>query len=289
VHRGAAIIKLRLSSRAPGAVSVLAVLAGASACEPKSSAAPLPDPSRNSSMAPPLGSAPVESDPLDAGSLSERGLLTARPSVPSSPSTRKGKIPLGLGGARDGFVYVPANVSSTAPAPLLVFFHGAGGNAAQAEMVRALADEHGTLLLSIDSRDRTWDVIVDEVGPDVAFLDRALRSTFERFAVDPSRITVSGFSDGASYALTLGLANGELFRNVVAFSPGFSLPPELHGKPRVFVSHGKDDAVLPIDRTSRRIVPRLERSGYDVRYVEFDGPHTVPSETVRAASTWLVG
>jgi len=100
---------------------------------------------------------------------------------------------------------------------------------------------------------------------------------------------VSGFSGGAPYALTLGLANGELFTNVVASSPGFGLPPEIHGRPRVFVSHGKDDAVLPIDRTSRRIVPRLERSGYDVRDVELDGLHTVPRETVRAASSWLVG
>ncbi len=155
-------------------------------------------------------------------------------------------------------------------------------------MVRSFAEEHGVLVLSIDSRDRTWDIIVDDVGPDVAFLDRALRSTFERFAVDPSRVAISGFSDGASYALSIGLANGELFKDVVAFSPGFSLPPEIHGKPRVFVSHGTKDAVLGVDHTSRRIVPRLERAGYDVVYREFDGPHTVPSEIVRTAFVWLL-
>jgi poly(3-hydroxybutyrate) depolymerase len=47
--------------------------------------------------------------------------------------------------------------------------------------------------------------------------------------VDPQRICVSGFSDGASYALSLGLANGDLFTHVAAFSPGFMRPPCTQG------------------------------------------------------------
>ena len=35
----------------------------------------------------------------------------------------------------------------------------------------------------------------------------------------------SGFSDGASYALSLGAANGDLFTHIAAFSPGFMRPP----------------------------------------------------------------
>jgi phospholipase/carboxylesterase len=70
---------------------------------------------------------------------------------------------------------------------------------------------------------------------------------------------------------------------VLAFSPGFMAPPGQTGKPRLFVSHGTQDTVLPIDRCSRRIVPLVERAGYDVRYVEFDGGHTVPPEIVQEA------
>ncbi len=80
---------------------------------------------------------------------------------------------------------------------------------------------------------------------------------FQQVFVDPNRISVGGFSDGASYALALGLANGDLFSRVIAFSPGFVPPVPRSGKPRVFVSHGDADAVLPIDRTSRRLVPAL--------------------------------
>src|SRR5918994_1209238 len=55
----------------------------------------------------------------------------------------------------------------------------------------------------------------------------------------------------------------------------------------VIVSHGAHDTVLPVDRCSRRIVPELERAGYDVRYREFEGSHVVPPEIGREAVNWF--
>ena len=87
---------------------------------------------------------------------------------------------------------------------------------------------------------------------------------------------------------SLGITNGDLFAHVLAFSPGFMMPAGQRGSPRVFVSHGTCDEVLPIDRCSRRIVPQLERAGYDTRYREFEGGHTVPPEVAREAVGWFV-
>ncbi|HYG79829.1 MAG TPA: alpha/beta hydrolase-fold protein [Pyrinomonadaceae bacterium] len=143
------------------------------------------------------------------------------------------------------------------------------------------------LLLAPDSRRQTWDVIEGVYGPDVAYIDRALEQTFGLYTVDPARVAVGGFSDGASYALSLGLTNGDLFTHVIAFSPGFMAPAGQQGAPRLFVSHGARDRVLPVDACSRRIVPRLKRAGYDVLYREFDGPHTVPHEVAREAAAWF--
>ena len=98
--------------------------------------------------------------------------------------------------------------------------------------LRLLADELG-LLVSPDSRDSTWDVVRAGFGPDVEFLDRALDLVFARYAVDPARIVAEGFSDGASYALSLGLLNGDLFSDVIAFSPGFVLAEHRQGRPRL--------------------------------------------------------
>jgi predicted esterase len=170
----------------------------------------------------------------------------------------------------------------------VVLLHGAGGNAeAGLSLLRTLADEAGLMLLAPASRKQTWDVIVGGYGPDVALIDRALAQTFSRYAVDPARCAVSGFSDGASYALSLGLTNGDLFTHIIAFSPGFMAPRELQGKPPIFISHGTRDDVLPIDRCSRRIVPELQRRDYDVDYREFEGPHTVPPDIARGALTWF--
>lgn len=219
-----------------------------------------------------------------------RGRLRARPSVPTHAGPA-GRRPLGLATARDGLVYVPPSLHADRPAPLVVMLHGASGHAAHAldPFVRR-ADEAGLILLAPESRGSTWDVIARrDYGPDVEFIDRALAHVFERHRVDPARIAVEGFSDGASYALSLGLTNGDLFGHVIAFSPGFMAPAEARGAPRLFVSHGTRDAVLPIGPCSRRLVPQARRAGYDVTYREFDGGHEVPPDTVREALDWWLG
>ena len=218
----------------------------------------------------------------------EAGRLLARPGQPTG-SASPGLHPLDLDAGRDGLLYVPAGYQADRPAPLVLMLHGAGGAARGAlGPFLPLADAAGLVLLAPDSRGRTWDVILGGYGPDVAFIDRALTEAFRRCAVDPARVAVEGFSDGASYALSLGITNGDLFTRLVAFSPGFMAPAERQGTPRVFISHGTQDQVLPIDVCSRRIVPQLQRAGYDVDYREYDGPHSIPSEITREAVAWFL-
>ena len=218
--------------------------------------------------------------------------LLARPGRPKSlkETAEPGLHELGLGQGRDGFLYVPKGYRADRPAPLAVMLHGAGGSARPAlGPFLGLADDAGLVLLAIDSRRQTWDVIQGGYGPDVAFLDRALELTFARCAIDPKRIAAEGFSDGASYALSIGVTNGDLFSHVIAFSPGFMAPKDQQGRPGIYVSHGTRDQVLPIDSCSRRLVPRLRSAGYEVLYREFDGPHTVPEDIALEALRWFTG
>lgn len=216
----------------------------------------------------------------------EQGRLLARPGTPAGPAPL-GLQRLGLDGGRDGRLYVPAGYRPERPAPLVLMLHGAGGDAGHIDLFLPRADADGLILLAVDSRRQTWDVLLGDYGPDVAFLDRALAHTFGRYAVDPAHLAIEGFSDGASYALSLGLTNGELFSHVLAFSPGFLAPAAQRGAPRLYLSHGTGDATLPIDSCSRRIVPLLRRAGYELRYDEFDGPHTIPPAIVEAALEWF--
>jgi phospholipase/carboxylesterase len=219
--------------------------------------------------------------------LAAQGRLAARPGAPPEPAA-PGLHALGLARTRDALLYVPAAHRTDQPAPLAVMLHGAGGVAEHGmSLVRDLADAAGLLVLAPPARRQTWDVILGRYGPDVTFIDEALAATFHRCAVDARRVAAGGFSDGASYALSLGLTNGDLFTHVMAFSPGFMAPADHVGEPGCYVSHGTRDQVLPIDRCSRRIVPALERAGYEVRYREFDGPHTVPNEIACEAVGWF--
>lgn len=216
--------------------------------------------------------------------------LTSRPHPPAGGGTA-GLHPLGLETDRDGLLYVPAgSITPDRPAPLIITLHGAGGNARGAlSALTSLADAHGVLLLAPESRLQTWDVIYSGFGPDITFIDRALAQTFDHYSIDPARIAVEGFSDGASYALSVGIGNGDLATHVLAFSPGFAAPAAREGCPSMFVSHGIRDKTLPIAVCSRRIVPRLRAEGYEVVYREFDGPHTVPASIAKEAVDWFLG
>jgi len=245
----------------------------------------------------------MERDEEQRGSSSaEEGRLVARPRpiaipgyacgpLPRAPRAVGKSEPLGLGaGARDGALFVPSTVTEATPTALVVLLHSAGASAEQIlPSVVGVAEREETLVLAPDSRGPSWDVVTAGFGRDVAFLDGALQAVFARFVVDPQRIAIAGFSDGASYALSLGLANGDLFRAVIAFSPGFAAPPVRHGRPRIYVSHGITDRVLPIARGSRILVPRLRREGYDVVYHELEGGHTLVADDVTRAWCWFLG
>jgi phospholipase/carboxylesterase len=213
--------------------------------------------------------------------VSEAGVLRARPGEPRPDADAPSGRSL-LAHAAD--LYVPRAYDA-----LVVTFHGANAAPERAfDELLPLADELGLVLLAPKSQRETWDLVYGRFGADAAMIDELLADVFRRYAIGPDRVFVSGFSDGASYALSLGLTNGDLFAGIAAFSPGFAHTFTARGKPRVFISHGKGDRVIPIDKTSARIVPRLRREGYDVAYCEFDGPHLVPPAVAREGVEWML-
>jgi predicted esterase len=194
------------------------------------------------------------------------------------------------GTARDHYLYVPPQYGPDTPLPLVLLLHGAGGHAQHGlDLLQHLSDAHGLILVAPASTAPTWDVIVArEYGPDVELVDRALNHVFSHYAVDRDHLAIGGFSDGASYALSLGLANGELFSHVIAFSPGFIVSITPSGQPKIFISHGTRDTVLPIEPCSRRIVSQLRRAEYTVRYEEFEGGHIIPADIADTAVDWFL-
>jgi len=214
------------------------------------------------------------------------GRLSARPQAQLT-TLSAGPHVLGRDvGRDDGIIYVPHGVDPARALPFAVMMHGGGGNSMGMDFTLPLAEEYGVVMLLPQSRKGVWDAVVGPFGADVTFLDGALAQVFSGCAIDPARVTLGGLSDGATYALALGLLNGDLFTQLVAFSPGFLKQVDRTGKPRVFVSHGTRDTVFPIYK-GREIVRQLRDEGYDVTYREFDGGHEVPDTIASEAFAWL--
>jgi len=150
--------------------------------------------------------------------------LSARPGTPTMLPT-KGLTKLGLNTGRDGVMYVPREYSPDRATPLFVAMHGAGGVSSDWARYYMYAENLGIIFLAPDSRGASWDMIYDDYGPDLEFLDKALKYVFERCNIDPTRLLLGGFSDGASYALSLGVSNGDLFSHLIGYSQNLFIGP----------------------------------------------------------------
>jgi phospholipase/carboxylesterase len=222
--------------------------------------------------------------------MSRNTRIQARPfHVARSEPT--GYLPLELGKMRDSYIYVPGSYRFEVPSALILMLHGSGGHAHHGvELLEGLAERAGIILVAPASKFYAWSD--GPTGPlsDAKTINRSLEYLFQRYAVDPARISVAGFSDGASYAINLGLTNPELFKHVIAFSPRFVVDTDLlesRNKPRVFISHGMRDEVMPISTCAQRIVSPLERAGVDVEYAEFEAGHRIPPNVAAQAFDWL--
>jgi phospholipase/carboxylesterase len=218
------------------------------------------------------------------------GRLSFAHAPPKNPPLESGRNHLGIAAERDAVLYVPSGLDPGVELPLLVMFHGANGSA---EGMLPWFEEHAErerfLVLALQSLFPTWDLVMGGNGPDLERLERALGKVATHYLLDPKRFAFAGFSDGGSYALSVGLANGRLVSHVIAFSAGFINLYLPQGVPSVLIAHGNQDEQLPAESHGRAHAARLKADGYRVEYIEFDGRHKMEPEVVSRAVEFLIG
>lgn len=121
------------------------------------------------------------------------------------------------------------------------------------------------------------------------FLDE-IQSTY---VLDYDSVYIVGFSQGASLCLSLAVTEGERFAGVVALSGKllemYSNLPEAQNTreiPAMFVAHGTDDKVVPIDR-ARRDARRLHGLQPRLAYREYCMGHEIGEVALRDVAAWL--
>jgi phospholipase/carboxylesterase len=217
------------------------------------------------------------------------GRLLFRPDAPYKLPLPTGRNKLGIASERDAVLYVPPGLDAGKPVPLVVLFHGAGGSAEKIlPIFEEQADFHHFLILAPQSMLVTWDIVIGGNGPDRERLDWALHETAAHYAIDPRFLAFAGFSDGGSYALSMGLTNGALASHIIAMSAGFMTVTMPEGEPRIFIAHGLHDEQLPIATSGRSNAAKLQEAGYEVRYVEFNGPHKPQPSIVALATNFFL-
>ncbi len=187
-----------------------------------------------------------------------------------------GRHRLGIDPQRDSVLFVPADLDPGVPVPLWVMFHGAGGFP---EKVLPYIEDHAErgrfLVVAPHSTYPTWDIVVGGHGPDLQRLQQTLAAVTARYRIDRTHLAFAGHSDGASYALSVGITNGDIASHVIAFSGGFMSVFLREGLPKVFIAHGLVDEQLPIESSGRANAATLRAAGYDLQYLEFNGPHAI--------------
>lgn len=199
---------------------------------------------------------------------------------------------LDIGGQlRRYLLHVPARLSPSAPAAVLLVFHGRGGTAeytANRLGFRELADREGFVAVFAEGAGRRWHdghVVPLATGTDdFAYVSALLADVGRVVTVDPRRVYAAGHSNGAFFAQALACRMPGTFAAIapVAGQLATSLAPVCRDAQPVSMLqiHGTNDAIVPFAggtlRPGVELLPveasaalRAERAGCDTQ------PHAV--------------
>lgn len=128
--------------------------------------------------------------------------------------------------------------------------------------------------------------------PGLAALETFVRGLPEAYPVDPARVVLMGFSQGAAMSLSLLLKEPALAAGVAAlagFLPrqvqAWATPGRLAGK-RVLLSHGTEDDTVPV-AWAQSAAEQLRAAGAEVRYEEYPVGHKLNAQGMRDLKAWV--
>jgi phospholipase/carboxylesterase len=197
----------------------------------------------------------------------------------------------------------PAAGSSDGQPPAVLLLHGRGAD--ERDLV-GLAGAFDPRLLVVSARAPLslgwgfqWYELVEVGTPGPAgfarsldLLHRFVPEIVAGYGIDPARLVLLGFSQGAVMSAAVALSRPDLAAGAVLLS-GY-LPPTadleidesaVRGFP-FFVGHGTDDPLIPIS-WGRQAREELSRLGTDVAYREYPIAHQISESELAELSGWV--
>jgi phospholipase/carboxylesterase len=237
------------------------------------------------------GIGPVSRFFLEPGVRGDAALAAKLDGVQGRGDT--GVMHVGEPGARGGVsLYVPEYYDAGRTWPLVVALHGGSGNGG-AFLWSWLRDarSHGAILAAPTAAGTTW--ALQGPDPDTPNLARIVDAVRARWNIDPSRILLTGMSDGGTFSYVSGLEPGSPFTHLAPVSAAFhpmlaqmADPDRIQGLP-IHIAHGALDWMFPVEM-ARGASRALSAAGAAVSYVEVpDLSHTYPRELNPQILRWL--
>lgn len=209
---------------------------------------------------------------------------------------------------KKALVIPPASYDQGKRYPLLVVLHPYGDyKASFAERFKKIADAQQAILMCptgqvlIAPKKYAWFTSVADFLATFRKEQRDVWEEIERvrkeYSVDPDRIYLAGYSQGATLAFTMGLRNPQYLAGVLAIAGYYKMETVVEEWLPISGGHALPVAILqPQDDTdenveqARNARDRLGPAGVNVHYVEYDGGRALPSaEAITKALEWLLG
>ncbi len=198
-------------------------------------------------------------------------------------------------------VRIPPDVTSDQPAPCIVMVHGWSGNESVMWIFKQTLPPNVVIItprgpITLDQGKYIWfeeenlQPNPDSLQTAVGIFDHFLTGLPHLYPVDPHRIVLMGFSQGAFICNALALIHPQKIIGVASLAgamPLIATETSLTGLP-VFIAHGINDDTIPVGaaRHTRKV---YANAGADVSYGEYPVGHKVNSQGMKNLKAWLNG
>ncbi len=200
--------------------------------------------------------------------------------------------------------FLPTGYEPNYAYPLLVFFHGHGGNAEQVMRLAPRLSRRNYIAIGLQApqflgersdgqpgygwgSEGQFDTLVEE------YVFQAVTQSLRRFHVHTERIYLAGFCEGAAVAYRMGLLFPDRFGGIISLNGAMPQGSALLRRPdarqlRVLIGHGIANAVVPLSQ-ARRDHRLLYTAGLSVRMHTYPTTHRLHVDMLRDVNRWIIG
>jgi phospholipase/carboxylesterase len=195
--------------------------------------------------------------------------------------------------------------TETAEKPLFIFLHGVGSNEKNLFTLADHLPDNFTVISArspytmgpdsfafyqVDFSSGSPVINAEQAEKSRNVIKEFISQVVEKYNIDPDKVYLGGFSQGAIMTYSVGLTFPGLVKGIAGFSgrilteirPMVKEPEKL----KVFISHGTSDNVLPV-HFAREAKEYLSSLGIKSDYHEFYGSHEINDNILTELNNWI--